>query len=129
MNPPPSQCWIAAICVVLFHLPLGAQTPDKVDFGRDVQPIFKDRCYECHGPSQQMRGLRLDRRRDALPNRVGANGARIVPANSAGSLLFQRLTGTKAGPQMPPAGALPQEKIGLIKGWIDQGAEWPDELS
>ena len=31
----------------------------------DVQPIFKQHCVECHGPSQQMRGLRLDRRRDA----------------------------------------------------------------
>ena len=55
-----------------------AQAPPKVDFARDVQPIFRQHCVECHGPSQQMRGLRLDRRRDAMPNRVGANGSRIV---------------------------------------------------
>src|SRR4029450_5910241 len=76
-----------------------------------------------------MRGLRLDRRRDALPNRVGANGARIVPGNSARSVLYQRLTGGPAGPEMPPAGRLPEQKIKLIQAWIDQGAVWPDELS
>jgi hypothetical protein len=48
-----------------------AQTPAKVDFEREIQPLFREHCVECHGPSQQMRGLRLDRRRDALPNRVG----------------------------------------------------------
>src|SRR5262249_53072560 len=30
---------------------------------------------------------------------------------------------------MPPTGALSSEQIGIIKAWIDQGAEWPDELA
>ena len=100
-----------------------------MDFGRDVQPILKQYCVECHGPSQQMRGLRLDRRRDALPNKVGANGARIVPGNSSGSPLYRRLTASESGSQMPPAAPLPQEHIDVIKRWIDQGAEWPDALA
>src|SRR6476659_7869653 len=100
-----------------------AQAPAAVDFGRDIQPVFRERCVECHGPAQQMKGLRLDRRRDALPNRVGANGARIVPGDSARSLLFKRLTGTQAGAQMPPAGPLAGSKIQLIQAWIDQGAK------
>ena len=120
----------AAILAILSAGSLIAeQAPAKVDFGRDIQPLLREHCVECHGASQQMRGLRLDRRRDALPNRVGANGARIVPGDSARSVLFQRLSGTKAGPQMPPAGALPEQKIQLIRAWIDQGAVWPDELS
>jgi mono/diheme cytochrome c family protein len=106
-----------------------AQVPARVDFGRDIQSLLREHCVECHGPSQQMRGLRLDRRRDALPNRVGANGARIVPGDSAQSVLYRRLKGTQSGPQMPPAGALPEPKIKLIQAWIDQGAVWPDELS
>lgn len=106
-----------------------AQAPAKVDFGRQIKPLLQEHCVECHGPTQQMRGLRLDRRRDALPNRVGANGARIVPGNSARSVLFRRLAGRESGPQMPPAGPLPEPKIRLIQAWIDQGAEWPDELS
>ena len=37
--------------------------PAKVDFVRDVQPIFAKHCYECHGPDRQSNGLRLDRRK------------------------------------------------------------------
>src|SRR5512145_66403 len=106
-----------------------ADAPRSTDFGRDIQPLLREHCVECHGPSQQMKGLRLDRRRDALPNRVGANGARILPGDSTRSLLFQRLTGAQSGPQMPPMGPLQESKINLIQTGIDQGAVWPDELS
>ena len=84
---------------------------------------------ECHGPTQQMRGLRLDRRVSALPNRIGANGARIIPGNSEASVLYQRISGTTAGPRMPPSGPLSAEQIALVKSWIDEGAEWHDALS
>src|SRR5437660_12428875 len=104
---------LATLTVTVWSM--SAEAPAKVDFGRDIQPLLREHCVECHGPSQQMRGLRLDRRRDALPNRVGANGTRIVPGDSARSVLFRRLTGTKFGPQMPPAGALPEPKIKLIQ--------------
>ena len=40
-----------------------------------------------------------------------------------------RIAGDSAGPQMPPTGALKPEQIGLIKAWMDQGAEWPDEFA
>src|SRR5207302_7101096 len=112
----------------LFCETLAAQ-PVKVDFAASIQPILKDHCVECHGPSQQMRGLRLDRRRDTMPNRVGANGARIVPGNSAGSPLYRRVSGAQYGAQMPPASPLQPTEISVIKTWIDQGADWPDALS
>lgn len=120
---------ISAILYGLFGGALTAQVSTKVDFARDVQPILTDHCVECHGPSQQMRGLRLDRRREALPNRVGANGARIVPGKSAASILYRRVNGNEAGSQMPPKGPLQPQQINLIKTWIDQGADWPDALS
>ena len=105
------------------------QAQQKIDFARDVQPIFRQHCVECHGPSQQMRGLRLDRRRDAMPNRVGANGSRIVPGNSSASPVYRRVTGEGGVAQMPPQSPLSAEQIGIIKAWIDQGADWPDALS
>ena len=110
----------------LFSGALLAQVPAKVDFRRDVQPIFKAYCIACHGPAQQMNGLRLDRRRDAMR---GGTIADIGPRNSAGSRLYLKLTGNQYGPQMPPTGALSPEQIDIIKRWIDQGAEWPDDLS
>jgi ankyrin repeat protein len=118
---------IAGVCFLIGTL--CAQTTSRVEFGRDVQPILRSRCYSCHGSSQQMQGLRLDRRRSAIPNRVGANRASIVPGNSGASPVYLKLIGKQAGLQMPPDGALSAEQINLIKSWIDQGAEWPDEFS
>ena len=63
-----------------------------------------------------------------MPNRVGANGARIVPGNSAQSPLYRRVS-AKDSAQMPPPAPLQPAQINLIKAWIDQGADWPDELS
>src|SRR6266851_2877293 len=98
----------------------------KVDFRRDVQPLLTQYCIECHGPSQQMHGFRLDRRRDSVR---GVTTAVIAPGNSAGSRLYLKLIGTQFGPQMPATGPLAQEQIDIVKAWINQGAEWPDELS
>src|SRR5215475_13677411 len=100
------------------------QTTARIDFSRDVLPIFRQNCFGCHGPSQQINGLRLDRR-----SSVFKNGARrVVPGSSENSFLYHRLIG-KFGLQMPPDGPLPPEQISVIKAWIDQGAEWPDALA
>jgi ankyrin repeat protein len=103
-----------------------AQDPVKIDFIRDVQPLFKEHCVECHGPKQQKNGYRLDRRRDAMR---GGTSNMIGPGNSAASGLYLKLTGTRRGAQMPPAGPLSAEQIDVIKAWIDQGAVWPDDAS
>ena len=119
-----SSCvYILAFWVVSL---LPAQTGSKVDFGRDLQPLFQQHCIECHGPSQQMGGMRLDRRRSAMGIRGGTT---IGPGNADGSRLYLRVAGTKFGQRMPPTGPLSAEQINLIKTWIDQGAEWPDEFS
>ena len=104
-----------------------AQPPaPRVDFGREVQPILRDRCYGCHGPDQQMNGFRLDRRADALR---GGSQTVIGPGNAEGTLLYRRLVDTNAGARMPPSGPLPAAEIAVIKAWIDQGVEWPDDLA
>src|SRR5258708_18283364 len=102
---------------------LSAQSPAKVDFARDVQPILRQNCVGCHGPSQQISGLRLDRKSAAF-NRRG-----VVPGSSTNSFLYYRIAGSAYGMQMPPTGALRPEQIDTIKTWIDQGADWPDSLA
>jgi ankyrin repeat protein len=104
------------------------QAVAKVDFGRDVQPILRQQCYSCHGPTQQMTGFRLDRRRDAMRGSTTSPGI-IRPGNAEASLLFFRIATTLGGPQMPPTGALHPKQIGIIKAWLDQGAEWPDQYA
>src|SRR6185436_778133 len=90
---------------------LAGQLPARIDFSRDIQPLLRSNCYSCHGPQLQSGGFRLDRRRDSMPNRVGANGARIVPGNSAASRVYARVSGNQAGLQMPPTGALSPQEI------------------
>jgi ankyrin repeat protein len=106
---------------------LSAQTaePPKVDFSRDVLPIFRQQCGDCHGPAKQRAGMRLDRRSSAMK----AFTRRIVPGSSANSFVYYRIAGDSFGPQMPPTGALRPEQIATIKAWIDQGADWPDALA
>ena len=102
------------------------QTASRVDFERDVQPILRERCYGCHGPEQQMNGFRLDRRADALR---GGSQTVIGPGNAEGTLLYRRLVDPRAGVRMPPSGTLPASEIAVVKAWIDQGVEWPDDLA
>src|SRR4026209_560088 len=78
-----------------------APAPTKVDFARDVQPILRQSCFGCHGPTQQMNGFRLDRRGSAMR---GGTIAMIGPGNSDGSRLYHRLIGNDYGTQMPPTG-------------------------
>jgi ankyrin repeat protein len=106
--------------------PLSSSPQARIDFARDVQPIFKQHCYGCHGPTQQMNGFRLDRRRDAMR---GGTIPVIGPGASEASRLYLRLIGAQFGLQMPPTGPLDADQVRIIKDWIDQGADWPDEFS
>ncbi|MGI8783978.1 MAG: ankyrin repeat domain-containing protein [Acidobacteriota bacterium] len=96
----------------------------QVDYLRDVKPILQTNCYSCHGPSQQVAGLRLDLRRMAL--RGGDSGTVFVSGHSADSKLILRLVGSELGVQMPPTGPISAEEIGILRAWIDQGLPWAD---
>src|SRR5579871_750422 len=117
---------VCVTCVLASCGMLNAQTA-KVDFKRDVEPIFRSNCYGCHGPIQQMNHFRLDRRMEAMR---GGTIAVIAPGSSQSSHLYLRLISQdRIGAPMPPTGPLPKEQVEIIKNWIDQGAEWPDEVA
>jgi ankyrin repeat protein len=117
--------WIAVGALALMPSIAHAQAPARVDFGGDVLPILRQHCVACHGPSQQINGFRLDRRSVAL--RPGSQN--IIPGNSGSSRAYLRLIGPDFGAMMPPAGQLAAEQVAVLKAWIDQGAQWPDELA
>jgi cytochrome c len=85
---------------------------------------MRQNCFGCHGPSQQMNGLRLDRGSSVFKNGI----LRVVPVSNENSFFYHRLIGTEYGLQMPPTGPLRPEQIATLRAWIDQGAEWPDAL-
>ncbi len=116
---------VAAALTASLQAQLPPAAAEKVDFTRDIEPLLAARCRVCHGARVQMNGLRLDRREDALKG--GYSGAAIVRGDSAASKLVQMVAGGVEGKIMPPAGdRLSNEEIGLLRGWIDQGAEWPE---
>ncbi|HXB74897.1 MAG TPA: ankyrin repeat domain-containing protein [Candidatus Acidoferrales bacterium] len=94
----------------------------KIDFEKDIEPILSQKCYSCHGDDAQQSGLRLDKRQNAL--RGGDYGPVINPGNSAESKLIRRLVDGDGGLQMPPTGPLSDEEIGILRAWIDQGADF-----
>src|SRR5215813_4030570 len=122
-----------ALMLALAVIPLaGAQSKfppaasRKVDYKRDIQPLLAQNCYSCHGPEVQQAGLRLDLRQNAL--RGGDYGPVIKIGDSAASKLIRRLVDGDGGLQMPPSGPLTNEEIGLLRAWIDQGAEFRTDI-
>jgi len=101
---------------------------DKIDFVRDIQPIFKATCCSCHGPEKQKGALRLDSKTLAMQG--GKNGKSILPGDSKNSYLMQRIRGEGDENRMPEkADPLNKEQVALLTAWIEQGAEWPDSAS
>ncbi len=122
MIKPFSAAALGGVCLVFQAF---GQAPSKVDFARDVQPIFRQNCIGCHGPNVQNNGLRVDRRSSVLK----PGSRRVNPGSVDNSFLYHRLVGNDYGMQMPPTGPLKPEQIQVIKSWIEQGAEWPDSLA
>jgi mono/diheme cytochrome c family protein len=100
----------------------------KVDFTRDIKPIFERSCLSCHGTQRPKGGLRLDSRESALKG--GDSGKVILSGDSANSPLILIVAGLHDEiDRMPPKGKgdpLTPEEMGLLRAWIDQGAQWPE---
>ncbi|KAA5547267.1 DUF1553 domain-containing protein [Roseiconus nitratireducens] len=120
-----------AVWVGLFGGMAFAQTEPagrkSVDFVREIQPILRDHCYECHAGTTEEAGLNLGVKAKAM--RGGESEKAIVAGNAKESLLFQLVSGADENRLMPPDGNEPlsEEQIRLLRNWIDQGATWPDQ--
>lgn len=97
-----------------------------MEFGKEIQPIFAKHCYSCHGPEKQKADLRWDDKASAFAS--GDNGPHLIPGKSAESRVIHLVAGLEPDSIMPAKGEpLSPEEIGLLRAWIDQGANWPDE--
>lgn len=97
---------------------------EVVDYARDVKPLFKNKCYACHGRVKQEAGLRLDAGTLALSG--GDNGKVVLPGNGSMSPLITRVSSNDEDQRMPPEGSpLAPDEIALLRLWIDQGAQYP----
>ena len=114
-----------AVVVAMAMRASSAQTA-KVDFVRDIQPIFQANCWRCHGEQTAKGQLRLDNKASAMKG--GISGAVILPGNSRESHLLHRVRGEGGEKRMPLGGeALSSAQVELLARWIEEGASWPDK--
>ena len=95
--------------------------PDaEVSFERDIRPMFKAACAQCHGEEEELSGG-LDVRLRRLLIVGGDSGASVVPGNLGKSYLLDRVKSA----EMPPEGSghpLSEKQIALLEKWIKAGA-------
>ncbi len=99
-------------------------SPHQVDFSKELEPLFAERCYDCHGAKKQESAFRADNREDLLKG--GDHGPAVVPGKSADSILVKVLLDTHDDISAMPKKKekLTPEQINLVRVWIDQGAIW-----
>lgn len=99
-----------------------------VDFVRDVQPIFENKCLECHNPAKTKGKLLMDSAEALLKG--GDSGPALVAGQPEKSELVKRVILPKDHDDiMPPKGApLSAQEIDVLKRWIAAGATWPAGL-
>ena len=110
-----------------------ASSRPKIDFNRDIRPIFSDTCYACHGPDANKRkaGLRLDQKEEAFKPAKSGNYA-IVPGDVAKSKLIELIITEDKDEQMPPPESgktLTKAQIDLLRQWVAEGAPWQNHWS
>ena len=122
--------YFRVVCAAIFTVCLpgictAARAAAPPTFERDVRPILKTYCLDCHGGGEKLAG-NLDLRLKRFAVKGGDTGPAIVPGNASASLLIERL---KAGEMPPSEKKVPADKIPVIEQWIAAGAPWGSALA
>jgi hypothetical protein len=109
---------------------LNLEIGEQISYNFHIRPILSDKCFACHGPdaNKQEAGLRLDVEEAAYAALKESPGKfAIIPKDVNGSELYHRIVSNDPNEMMPPPESnlsLTQEDIGLIKKWIEEGAQY-----
>ncbi|MBL9142338.1 MAG: SUMF1/EgtB/PvdO family nonheme iron enzyme [Verrucomicrobiaceae bacterium] len=103
----------------------------RVTFVKHVQPILEQNCVSCHNPKKSKGDWDLSTRETAFGS--GENAPSIVAFDVAKSAIHGRtILEADDDELMPPkksGGPLSKEEIAILKGWVEQGAVWPDGIT
>ncbi len=113
--------WISLCIGILSSFPNCeyAAASQKIDFEKQIAPLFVSHCLECHNAVEPEGGLTLTEAKLAFTG--GESGKAILAGDSEGSLLWERVQAD----EMPPKHPLSDDEKRILKAWIEQGAEWP----
>ena len=91
----------------------------KIDFDKDILPIFQIQCIRCHGKSG---GWDASSYRSVMT--TGNNWPVVIAGDLRNSLLAQKLRNQQhVGQAMPPDGQIPVAQVEQILAWIKAGAK------
>ncbi|MDB4680036.1 DUF1553 domain-containing protein [Planctomycetaceae bacterium] len=96
----------------------------QIHFEQQIAPLFEEHCIRCHSPNNRKGKLSLETIADLKEKSY------VTPGDPNGSYLIDVVTSQAGEPaEMPKEGdALSAEEIGLLKLWIEQGADWPENV-
>jgi Planctomycete cytochrome C len=107
---------------LLMILSLAVTAAGAADFKKDIQPILKAKCYDCHSEQakKEKAGYVFDNLK-RFANDIGPKG-QIVPHDVERSNILDIVTRDKD--RMPPAGREPltPKEVKLLREWIEEGA-------
>ncbi|WP_461784399.1 PSD1 and planctomycete cytochrome C domain-containing protein [Prosthecobacter sp.] len=111
----------------LFLIPLAASAAEGDAFFRErVEPLLKQRCFECHSHAGKIKGgLVLDSRSGWQAG--GDSGAALVPGSLEKSHLIEAVRYANPDMEMPPKAKLPESEIAVLEEWVKRGAPDPRE--
>ncbi len=100
----------------------------RVDFARDIQPIFEASCVQCHARGKNKGAFSLETRQDFVEG--GETGVPAIVGKSAESLVVAMISGLDSESVMPKKGKkLTAGQVAVFRAWIDQGMIWPKEIT
>ena len=95
-------------------------------FREEVEPLLRQRCYECHSHASKINGgLVLDSRSGW--EKGGASGPALVPGSLEKSRLIEAVRYTNPHLEMPPKAKLAASEIAILEKWVAAGAHDPRE--
>lgn len=107
-----------------------ARGEEKIDFAKQIRPIFADTCYKCHAGSKHKGDLKLDSVEAIKKGGKDAKDKVVIAGDPEKSDLVRRIALPKDDDDvMPPDGKgehLSKAQISLIKQWIEEGANFGD---
>lgn len=91
----------------------------ELTFEKDIRPIFRAHCFDCHGATDEMQG-QLDLRLVRFLKQGGESGAAITVGAPEDSYLLDRV---RSGEMPPGDHRVSDKEIAVLEKWIAQGAK------
>ena len=127
---------MGGLMVALCHVAIAEQAEidarrDKLEthaeelFALEVLPLFRAKCFGCHGEGDELRGEYYMTSRDALVRGGESGDAAVVPGDAGTGSLLDAIRWD--GLEMPPKKSerLTSDEIALVEEWVRGGAPWP----